>query len=70
MVSTMDPSTTPALPPPNGITPNLQNPHNSLRVIWIIALAISLLFPSILVPLRLYIKAFLMRSLQLVDRTL
>lgn len=63
----MDPTTTPALPPPNGITSNLQNPHNSLRVIWIISLAISLFFPSVLVPLRLYIKTFVMKSLQLVD---
>lgn len=68
MASTMDPTKTPALPPPDGIASNLQNPHNSLRAIWIIALTISLFFPSVLVPLRLYIKAFVMKSLQLVDR--
>lgn len=67
MASTIDQSKTPALPPPNGITSNLQNPHNSLRPIWIMSLTICLFFPSVLVPLRLYIKAFVMESLQLVD---
>ena len=67
MASSMDPTKTPALPPPNGITSNLEHPHNSIRAIWLVACTLGLLFPSILVPLRLYIKLFLMKSLQLVD---
>ena len=67
MAATNDPTKTPALPPPDGIASNLENPYNSLRAIWIISLTICLFFPSILVPLRLYIKTLVMKSLHVAD---
>ena len=59
--------TTVALPPPPGITPNLVNPKDDLRKAWLPAILVCLIIPSILVPLRVYVKGHIIKGFGLTD---
>ncbi|KAF2272788.1 uncharacterized protein EI97DRAFT_196094 [Westerdykella ornata] len=58
-----------ALPPPEGVVPDVNLSHNEHRTTYMAALALMLIFPSTLVPLRLYTKAVIMKSLRTTDVT-
>ena len=55
-----------ALPPPPGVTPNL-NGGNPLEATYTASLVVMLLFPAVMVPLRLYTKAYIIKSLKATD---
>lgn len=56
-----------AIPPPEGVQPNLVNPQSQLQIIWLVATVVILVVPSILVLLRLYVKIQIVKKLTLAD---
>lgn len=59
--------TTAALPPPPGVLPNLMNSKENLREAWLPATLVCLIIPSILVPLRVYVKGHIMKGFGFTD---
>lgn len=57
----------PALPAPPDITPNLDHPSHTRQAVAKVALCILLTFPIIAVPLRAYVRRFLMNAWNLTD---
>ena len=56
-----------AIPPPDGVTPNLTDPQGHFVVLWPVYLSLILLPPTLLLPLRLYIRLFMIRKVNFVD---
>ncbi len=63
----MDFANTPALQPPPGLTPNLVNPSSTFQQALVAVYVTSFILTSIVVPLRLYTKIFIVRSWALED---
>lgn len=63
----MDLANTPALQPPPGLTPNLVNPTSAFQQMLVAIYVTSLILTSIVVPLRLYTKIFIVKSWALED---
>lgn len=57
---------TPALQPPQGVTPNFVNPPNNKNLANAIAL-VSLLISTFAFTVRMYTKAFVFRKLMIED---
>ena len=56
-----------ALPPPPGVIPSLVDSNDNMRKIWLAGNIICLIIPSVLVPLRFYVKGHVMKDLRLTD---
>lgn len=51
-----------AAPPPEGVTPDMENPHDSLRTVLYVTQAVTLLFVTLFIGMRVYAKAYLLRN--------
>ena len=69
MAATINPLQMPAIEPPPGQTSNLVNPTNSLHTVVIVTLVICLIPPTILIPLRMYVRTRILKAFELVDGT-
>lgn len=56
-----------ALPPPQGVTPNVVDPPNGYAKIWLMTMLLCLIIPTILSLLRLYVKVCLMKKITKTD---
>ena len=57
----------PAGRPPPGVESQLGHAPNPLRARGTAALAVILLFPSLLVPMRLYVRLFITKTFRITD---
>jgi hypothetical protein len=56
-----------ALPAPHGVPLDLDISHNPLRATYTAALVMMLIFPTLMVPLRVYTKVFVMKAFKFAD---
>lgn len=54
-------------PAPEGVTPDFDLSHNPLRITYLTALVLMLIFPSVTVPMRIYAKVFVIKAFKIAD---
>lgn len=61
----MDLSTTPAMPPPDGQTPQFDAPYNSLQIRTVVAFGVTYFFASFFLALRYFQAAKLVKQVEI-----